>query len=137
MARNVEIKARLKNRDAVLSVLGRLSDRPPEIIKQHDFFFRCEDARLKLRIFESGEGELIRYEREDRASARCSRYQIARTPDPLILLDILTRALGCTGEVKKTRVLHMIGQTRVHIDQVEALGDFLEWEVVLRPEQSE
>ncbi len=137
MPRNVEIKARLKNRDAVLAVLAGLSDRPPETIKQHDYFFQCDDARLKLRVFESGHGELIRYEREDRASARCSQYQIVRTPDPFILLDILTQTLGRSGEVKKTRVLYMIGQTRVHMDQVEGLGDFLELEVVLRPEQSE
>ena len=137
MGRNVEIKARLKNRDAVLAILARMSDGPSQIIKQHDYFFRSNGARLKLRVFESGEGELIRYEREDRASARCSQYQIARTPDPLILLDILTGTLGRTGEVKKTRVLYTIGQTRVHIDQVERLGDFLELEVVLRPEQSE
>ncbi len=137
MARNVEIKARLKNRDAVFAVLTRLSDRLPETIKQRDYFFQCDGARLKLRIFESGQGELIRYEREDRAMARCSQYQIVRTPDPFILLDILTRTLGRTGEVKKTRELYMIGQTRVHLDRVEGLGDFLELEVVLRAEQSE
>lgn len=137
MPRNVEIKARLKNLDAVLAILARMSEGLSQIIKQHDFFFHSDGARLKLRVFESGEGELIQYEREDRASARCSQYQIARTPDPFILLDILTRALGHMGEVKKTRELYMIGQTRVHIDQVEGLGDFLELEVVLRAEQSE
>ena len=137
MARNVEIKAILKDRAAVLAAVANKSDGPPETIVQHDFFFRCSEGRLKLRIFESGRGELIRYEREDVAAARSSQYQIARTSDPEVLLDILTQTLGRVGEVRKTRILYLIGQTRVHVDQVEALGDFLELEVVLRPDQSE
>jgi adenylate cyclase class IV len=52
-------------------------------------------------------------------------------------VDILTKTLGTTGVVTKTRNLYRVGQTRIHIDQVQGLGDFLELEVVLRPEQSE
>jgi len=137
MHQNIEVKAILKDRDAVLGVVATKSDRPPKTIVQHDFFFRSSEGRLKLRVFEPGCGELIRYKREDIADARSSHYQIARTSDPAILLDILTQALGCIGEVKKTRILCLIGQTRVHIDRVEGLGDFLELEVILRPDQSE
>ena len=137
MGRNVEIKAWLKDRDAVVGVLARISDGPPQRIKQHDYFFRSDRARLKLRVFESGDGELIEYEREDRASARCSQYRIARTPDAFVLLEVLTGTLGRAGEVRKTRLLFMVGATRVHVDEVEGLGNFLELEVVLRPEQSE
>jgi len=137
MPRNIEIKATLRDRAAAMAQAARLSDAGPETIVQEDFFFACEGARLKLRVFEPGRGELIRYQRENIASARCSRYQIARTADPDVLLDILTHTLGRIGVVRKTRILYLIGQTRVHIDQVEGLGDFLELEVVLRSEQSE
>ena len=137
MPRNVEIKAILKNPAAVVAAVANKSDGPPETIVQHDLFFRCSKGRLKLRVFESGRGELIRYERDDVTGARSSRYQIARTSDPEVLLDILTETLGRVGEVRKTRILYLIGQTRVHIDRVEGLGDFLELEVVLRPAQSE
>ena len=81
-------------------------------------------------------GELIRYERDNVADARCSRYSIARTADPQILLDILTQTVGITGTVKKRRTLYLAGQTRIHIDQVEGLGDFLELEVALGPGQT-
>jgi predicted adenylyl cyclase CyaB len=53
------------------------------------------------------------------------------------LLEILTKTLGKIGVVKKNRTLYLVGQTRVHIGRVEDLGDFLELEIVLRPEQSE
>ncbi len=71
------------------------------------------------------------------AGTRCSRYVIARTPDPQALLDILTKTLGRVGTVKKERTLYIVGQTRIHLDRVEDLGDFLELEVVLAPGQAE
>lgn len=137
MPTNIEIKALLKNREAAEAVAARLSDSGPETIRQEDVFFACDRARLKLRIFSPDRGELIRYERANVAEARGSRYLIARTSDPRILNDILTATLGTTGVVRKTRVLYLIGQTRVHIDNVQGLGDFLELEVVLRPGQTE
>jgi len=137
MPTNIEIKAVLTNRAAVEAAAVRLSSAGPETIHQEDFFFDCDRARLKLRIFAPDRGELIRYERADVADVRGSHYLIARTPDPLILYDILATMLGTTGVVKKTRTLYLIGQTRVHVDEVRGLGEFLEIEVVLRPGQSE
>jgi predicted adenylyl cyclase CyaB len=137
MPSNIEIKAILRNRVRAEATAAQLSDTGPEVIHQEDIFFHCNGARLKLRILGPDRGELIRYERPDVADTRCSRYVIARTPDPHVLLEILTKTLGRTGVVKKTRTLYLVGQTRVHLDQVQDLGDFLELEVVLRPEQSE
>jgi predicted adenylyl cyclase CyaB len=137
MPSNIEIKAILKNRAAAEAIAARLSDAGPETIYQQDYFFSSGGARLKLRILAPDRGELIRYERADVAELRCSRYLIARTLDPQILLDILTATLGRTGVVKKVRTLYRFGQTRIHLDQVEGLGDFLEFEVVLEPGQSD
>ena len=46
------------------------------------------------------------------------------------LLPLLGAAVGERGEVRKTRLLYLVGQTRVHLDTVEGLGDFLELEVI-------
>jgi predicted adenylyl cyclase CyaB len=137
MPLNIEIKTVLKNRAAAEATAARLSNAGPITIHQQDVFFRCDGARLKLRLLGPGEGELIRYERPDVPDTRRSHYQIARTADPEVLLNILTETLGRIGEVRKIRTLYLIGQTRVHLDQVQGLGDFLELEVVLRPDQSD
>jgi predicted adenylyl cyclase CyaB len=141
MPANIEIKAFLKDRPAALATCERLAHSGPETLNQEDIFFRCKRARLKLRIFHSGHpdsrGELIRYERDNVAQAGCSRYSIARTSDPQVLLDILSKTLGVEGTVKKTRIVYLIGQTRVHLDEVVELGHFLELEVVLREDQTQ
>ena len=82
---NVEIKAVLKDRQAARAKAALLADSGPEIIHQEDVFFRYEGARLKLRILDANHGELIRYQRENRAEARRSAYWIARTSDPQFL----------------------------------------------------
>jgi len=137
MPSNIEIKAILSNRGATETIAARLSGSAPETFHQEDYFFPCDGARLKLRVLAPDRGELIRYERDDIAGARRSRYSIARTTDPEVLLDILTATLGRAGVVRKMRTLYLVGQTRIHLDQVEGLGEFMELEVVLQPEQSE
>jgi len=50
---------------------------------------------------------------------------------------VLGQALGAAGRVRKERTLYLIGRTRVHLDRVEGLGDFLELEVVLADGEAE
>jgi len=80
-------------------------------------------------------GELIWYERENTTGPKQSAYTITQVPDADGMVRVLEKGLGIVGVVKKRRTLVLVGQTRVHIDQVEGLGDYLELEVVLRDDQ--
>jgi adenylate cyclase class IV len=133
--RNVEVKARIDSVEALLPIARALADGPPERIEQDDTFFACSYGRLKLRDFGDGRGELIHYERPDRDGPKLSDYVRAPTADPAPLREALTRAHGVAGRVRKTRLLLMAGQTRIHLDRVQGLGDFIELEVVLRDGQ--
>jgi adenylate cyclase class IV len=136
MARNVEVKARIGSVESLLPGARALADGPEELIEQDDTFFACAHGRLKLRDFGDGSGELIHYERANTEGPKLSDYVRAPTTDPAALREALTRALGVIGRVRKMRWLLMAGKTRIHLDRVEGLGDFIELEVVLRSEQS-
>ncbi|MBV2160102.1 CYTH domain-containing protein [Achromobacter denitrificans] len=132
MARNVEIKARVASLDAIEPLAAALSGQEPVSIAQDDTFFACANGRLKLRAFADGTGELIFYRRSDETGPKESFYVISRTDTPDTLREALTLAYGTAGRVRKQRLLFMAGRTRIHLDCVEGLGEFLELEVVLR-----
>jgi len=131
MARNVEIKARVDNLQEMIALTRKVSGESGEVIKQVDVFFNCENGRLKLRIFTSGMGDLIYYQRPDQSGPKTSTYSISKTTEPEKLQSVLEQSLGVRAIVRKTRHLYMVGRTRIHLDSVEDLGDFIELEVVL------
>ncbi len=135
MARNIEIKARLTGIPELLPVLAALAAGGPEEIDQDDTFFRCADGRLKLRTFSEDRGELIFYRRADRQGPKESYYLIAPIGAPGALRRLLAQSNGEAGRVVKHRTVYLVGRTRVHLDRVEGLGDFLELEVVLRDDE--
>lgn len=136
MPSNIEIKARIADLPRTKVMVAAISDTPPHTLHQRDTFFRCVTGRLKLRELSAGGSELICYDRPSVTGAKQSDYEIAPVADPEVLKQVLRQSLGVTQVVEKTRLLYLIGQTRVHLDSVVGLGDFLELEVVLRPDQS-
>lgn len=137
MARNIEIKAKVEDLE---SVRGRAVDLNPhhqETIFQTDTFFNVEQGRLKLREFQDGSAELIFYNRDNQSGPKLSQYWRSPCPDPESMLKILSESNGIRGVVKKQRDLMLVGQTRIHLDQVDQLGSFLELEVVLNDDQDQ
>jgi len=134
---NIEIKARARNFDEIRRRAEALSDAPVEVIPQEDTFFNTTQGRLKLRILPGERGQLIYYTRPDQEGPKRSDYHISHTADPENLKRVLALAYGIRGVVRKTRYLYLVGQTRVHLDDVDGLGQFMELEVVMREEQSD
>ena len=135
MARNIEIKAKIDDISFCLKKAHELSNLPAQEIVQEDTFFNCDNGRLKLRVLSEDHGELIFYNRADQKGPKTSEYHISLTKEPDKLKKVLERSYGIKGMVKKTRLLFLVGRTRIHIDQVENLGDFLEFEVVLSEDE--
>uniref|UniRef100_A0A8C5MV10 CYTH domain-containing protein n=1 Tax=Leptobrachium leishanense TaxID=445787 RepID=A0A8C5MV10_9ANUR len=130
MPRNVEVKAKVHNWDHTRKECEALSKSAGETLAQRDVFFNTEHGRLKLRDFQDGRGQLIYYERPDLQGPKLSNYSISSTSDPHGLEEVLTQALGVRGSVVKQRLLFLVGQTRIHLDRVQDLGDFLELEAL-------
>ena len=136
MGRNVEIKARLDAIAPVESRVAKLATEGPVTLRQRDTFFRVARGRLKLREIEGRPAELIAYQRADLPGPALSRYTIVPISDARACLEALGTALGELCCVEKVRTLYRVGSTRVHLDRVRELGEFIELEVVLEPRQS-
>jgi len=137
MPRNIEIKARIGSVEALRPRAEALAGAPAVLIVQDDSFFRVAHGRLKLREFADGSAELIHYHRPDSTEAKASDYVRVPVQEPAALREALVRANGLLGRVQKQRWLCRVGATRIHLDRVQGLGDFMELEVVLQDGQSD
>jgi len=136
MNRNIEIKAKLPDRSKVETLVQAMADEGPMLLEQEDVFFQSRSGRLKLRTINGQQSELIYYERDDSPEPKPSNYIVTPIADPTAMRLILSQSAGEKGVVRKRRTLYLIGPTRVHLDEVEGLGHFLELEVVLTPDET-
>ena len=135
--RNLEFKTRLDDPKAGLARVRSLGAELWGDLRQTDTYFNVPTGRLKLRETAGLQAELIHYARDEDAADRPSDYVISRTPDAAPLLDVLTRALGVIAVVRKRRTLVTLDTTRIHLDNVEQLGSFLEIEVIVGEDEAE
>lgn len=131
---NVELKARLDDLAFAESVCAHIGAADMGVDEQTDTYFTLGRYRLKLRESSRGANWLIGYSRPDQPGARRSQYRITAAPNPGALKATLVRQWGIKAVVRKRRHLWLWqGRVRIHIDHVEGLGDFLEFEAVLDP----
>ena len=136
MARNIEIKAYVKNPKKLFKLASDLANSSPQILSQTDTFFPVEHGRLKLREMDQ-RAELIFYNRPNTPQPSLSEYHRLDVSSQPMLKFILMESLGVKGIIRKRRCLFIKDQTRIHLDEVEGLGHFMELEVVLKENQTE
>ena len=148
MATNLEFKAKFQPLDELYPMLNELNAMHHETVDQVDTYFyvrkvkgslrpKAYEPRLKLREVNGiSEGWLIYYERPNREASRYSQYHLCEITDPGSLKSLLTVALGVKTTVKKQREIWMFNCTRIHLDTVADLGQFVELETVFQ-EQTE
>jgi predicted adenylyl cyclase CyaB len=139
MPTNVEVKAKIDNTFEYVRAASRLCAQLPEVILQEDHYVSCEEGRFKLRVLSESYAEAIRYLRPNALGTKVSHYEITPCHSPEDFLTAIKQAQALLGTVRKTRLVFHSGRTRIHLDDVDDLGRFLELEVVLNdgedPEQ--
>jgi adenylate cyclase class 2 len=126
---NVELKAELRDLPLARAICHAIKATPILTFTQTDTYFRVPHGRLKKRETQGEPCEYIFYDRPNRAGARVSQFTIyteeraferfGREPLPVWVV------------VRKKRELYMHGNVRIHLDQVEGLGMFLEFEALV------
>lgn len=130
--KNVEFKAELRDLATARKQCEVLGATFAGQLQQEDTYYRLADGRLKRRVTEGDSPEWIYYHRPDRAAPRMSNY--------IILTDEQARRRWGTQQLKpwlvvrKSRELWMIEHVRIHLDEVEHLGTFIEFEAVVSDE---
>lgn len=133
---NLELKAEYPNCKA-LELIKKLPITASEILDQEDIYFKVNKDRLKLRSINNKRHELIWYSRADETKAKNSNYEVYEVTNVDILKNMLTQTLGIKIIVRKKREVYIYNDCRIHIDKVEKLGEYVEFEVIMTAKRTE
>ncbi|MFV0606889.1 MAG: class IV adenylate cyclase [Niabella sp.] len=126
---NFEFKAKTNN---LIDAEIKLKQLQPEYKgedHQTDTYFNVPNGRLKLREGNI-ENSLIYYERENKSGAKQSNVLLYRHQTNAGLKEILTKVHDIKIVVKKKRKIYFVENVKIHFDEVEDLGHFIEVEAI-------
>lgn len=146
--RNIELKARCLDLEEAHRVALRIGATLYAVERQRDTYFHAGHGRLKLRerwrvrddtVEQDASGapgqaltsQLIWYQRADDARPRASNYLLVEVENGEQLCKLLTQAIGVLLQVLKQRAVYLHENVRIHLDQVDGLGNFVEFEAIV------
>jgi predicted adenylyl cyclase CyaB len=128
--RLVELKARCEDLERARGIVA--AGEHVGTYRQTDTYFVLGERRLKLRETEGRRGALlIYYERRDDAGLKESEVLLTDLPHSEPVKEMLSRVLGIQVVVRKRREIYRHEGVQVHLDEVDGLGRFLEFELAV------
>ncbi len=128
---NVEYKAELRDMAMAKATCRAVGASHIITLEQTDTYFRVPSGRLKRRECPGEPTEWIFYDRKDEARPRLSSFTIYADNQARERFGV--NPLPELVIVRKTRDLYMLDNVRIHLDTVEGLGKFLEFEALVSP----
>lgn len=130
---NFEQKFRCDNAEAVIQICKANRYRFHSRIDQEDTYLDSKEGKLKIRIIDRRDAELVFYLRPDGKAPRKSNYfRVPLGIEKNELIAILKSAIGVIGRVKKERTVYYNKNVRINIDRVKDLGEFVELEAEIK-----
>ena len=133
MPRNIEVKIRVPEPAPIRAAALAAGARSRGVETQTDRYYELAGGRrVKLRVRDGGTAEMIRYDRPETGGIRASTYEVTPVRDADAGVCAVPKDAP-VSIVRKRRELLVIGNVRIHLDDVEGLGTFLELEAVVDP----
>lgn len=131
--KNIELKIKVNDFREIEKYLKVMGAKYHSVLSQKDTYFNCVKGRLKIREINNKNFELIFYQRPDKSINKLSNYSIMPINKAQLkrLKNILALSAGVKAIISKSRKLWLFKNTRIHLDNVDKLGKFLELETVL------
>lgn len=138
---NIEFKAELRDLPLARTIVISLGAQPKGTLVQTDTYYTppaepesSATVRLKKRETVGAPTQWISYQRADSAAPRLSTFSILTEDEAAARYGPGPHPVRLV--VRKSRELLMLGHIRIHLDTVEGLGTFIEFEAMVSPRQT-
>lgn len=134
--RNIELKVKA-DISKILDYFTRIKMIHTASLVQKDTYYLLGKMRLKIRE-EQNRNYIVYYMRKNDLESKDSKYFILGINNSFLgfTKKILNSILGTKRIIEKQRDLYIYRNTRIHLDRVKNLGEFLELETVVKDENN-